>query len=376
MMKKLFFIVLVLILCGCRNSRSVDVLFVEPINNQKTEVITSIFLDTLTLDAIASSYVGDLKISLDTIYFIDSKFCWVFSFDKDGRFLERKLGQGRGPNEISTGNIDGSARLNDGNWIFMGSGNDCHIFNAKMQRQKAFTINKGPDSLLSYSNPMVYTLFYSNLIMKNFEENLYYNVYTEAPTLNFFENAAGYFRESKIITALDMQTGRVKSMLGGYPALYAQNSTSLRLFNGVHFDIDNAGNFFVSYEADSLIYCYDKSYAIQYAFGYKGRAMSTDHPQLSFEDFLRKSDSERKKYGYNTGICVVDDLGVLFRTYRRNSEDLNDGMQIYRQTTLIGDVDVPKNFKVLGYIAPYVYASFGIDEDLEIIHMCKFEIDI
>ena len=41
---------------------------------------------------------------------------------------------------------------------------------------------------------------------------------------------------------------------------------------------------------------------------------------------------------------------------------------------LQGDIEVPKSFYVIGYIAPYYYATIDIDEKNEMIKMFRFKI--
>ncbi len=53
---------------------------------------------------------------------------------------------------------------------------------------------------------------------------------------------------------------------------------------------------------------------------------------------------------------------------------LSDGLQIYRNGILIGDVDVPRHLKVMGYIAPYYYSYVVSDDEEERLYLYRFEL--
>jgi hypothetical protein len=66
---------------------------------------------------------------------------------------------------------------------------------------------------------------------------------------------------------------------------------------------------------------------------------------------------------------------MFFRGYKKGGGAINEGLQIYREHTLIADIDVPVGFKVLGLINGYIYASGEIDEDAGEIYVYRFKIN-
>lgn len=335
--------------------------------------IDSIQLDSFYLDPMVASYVGELGISNDSLYFADSKFCWVFLFDRGGHLVERKLGQGRGPNELPTNEICGVGCF-ENFWLFIGSGNDCHIYDRGFNFIQSYRLGKGRrDTILSYDLPAVYTLSYNNLTVREYDQILYMNIYSEAPGLNYIENSKSYFDKSKILFNIDFMTGRVIKLQGGYPPLYSKESELLRLYSNINYDINpDNGDFYISYEADSLIYCYDKDYKIKSAFGVHGINMDMKYPKLTDEEIISKYYTERPLYAYYKNIKYLPEADLIIRTYNKGEKYLSDGMQIYEDQVLIGDVDVPKNFTVIGWVKPYIYAYCGIDELNEQIKLYKF----
>ena len=66
---------------------------------------------------------------------------------------------------------------------------------------------------------------------------------------------------------------------------------------------------------------------------------------------------------------------MLFRPYKKSPDSETDGLQIYRGQTLIADVAVLKGMVVLGYSAPYVYGTTGMDGICESVDMFRFKLE-
>ena len=365
-------------MCGCNNTPKTD-RFAPMKNNPKTDSIKTIKLEELELESMESSYDGNLFVKSDSIYFVDKRFCWIFVFDKDGTLHTRHLGRGQGPQEIASGIIDGYACLNDGGYFFMGPGADCYIFDEQFQRTKMFIFRTRDDALTSdgltgYERPWIYTPRYSDLTMRNYKEYLYYTVYSEYEDYNFIDSPNSYFKNVHIIEKLNLMTGEEEQVLGYFPDSYSEDK-SLRQLRYFFFDMDSKGNFYVAYEGDSLIYTFDQDYTPMTAFGYKGREMVDKPIVLDTESssFWEEYAQNRKERGMYSGIVYIEETDILFRTYLKGA-DTGGGLQIYKESLLIGDVDVPNGFKIVGYIAPYYYACCGIDEENEKIILYKFKL--
>ncbi len=364
---------------GCSSPKSnpeIEDLFPLPTaaNLQKIE-IGAIDIEPFPLDSVESSYLGYLEMNQDTIYQIDEKFCWMFRFTKDGRLIDRRLGIGQGPKEYECGSIDGYSLLSDGRWVFFDSGNGCNFYTNNLDKQNRLQIiMDGSREDKSYENIRMYTKDYGNLIIKQLGDCLYYNVVGyEGMYEDFMSNTTNYFRQVHVLMKMNMKTGQVECLLGGYPSLYERKHA---VFQQVSFDIDPIGErFFVSYDADSLVYCYDKDYKPLYAFGWQGRNMKVDYDSYSWETLLKQRTKIRSKYSYYCNIKYVKELDLLFRPYKKDLDSDYDGLQIYRGQTLIGDMDVPRGMTILGYSAPYVYGTTGMDGMRESIDMFRFKLE-
>ena len=367
-------LVLLLLLYGCTSSVDKTIYFAEATNQKPQISVTELNYEPFDLEHVESSYIGLLEVYDDKIMFIDKKFCYVFLFDRDGHYIKRYLGQGPGPKELATGVIDGFAKIEDG-FLFLGGGNDCHLYNDQFEYQDKYIIDKGSkNSKEGYDAPWIYTMTYENMQMKSYKQYLYYTVYSEYDDMNFIDSPEEYFAKSCYLAKMNLESGKVEKMLGKYPSVYDTQKT-LKQASFVNFDITSSGHFMVSFEGDSLIYEYDMDFKPVKTYGYAGREMRMPERYLStFYLFKKYYRSSREESGYYTGIDYINETQTLFRTYKRGKSSASDGLQIYREGMLIGDVDVPKGFKMLGYIAPYYYATCGIDEENERIELFKFVI--
>lgn len=347
--------------------------FADVKNYPRKTTVEKINLENFRLDGIQSSYAGQLAVANGSIFFVDSRFCWVFEFTPEGKLKKRHLGQGNGPSELAAGRIDGYACLQDGSHFFMGPSNDCYVFDKDFQLKSKFML-KHKERTINPESPDAYTLSYFNLGIKNHGNRLYCTVMIDDPVYNFIVSPKECFRDAHVFMGINLQTGELESVKGYYPDIY-QKDPSLRHLHFVFYDVDKSGNFYLTFEGDSTIYTFDSQFAPLAAFGYSGREMEKKEAVFhSLEEFQKGYAQNRRERGIYTGLKYIEETGVLFRTYQKGEGHDTDGLQIYKNNVLTGDVDVPKNFKVLGYIAPYYYGSDGIDEENEKIYIQRFQL--
>ena len=356
---------------GC-GERSVK--FPETRNEEPDIQLNTLNLIPVQCSPVDASYVGTLHWVNDYLYYIDEKFCALFVFDSEGNFVDRHLTQGSGPNELATKNIVGYCHLNGNRHFFIGPSNDCYIFNSHFQKDNFYVIARGwTQKDKSYDSPYYYTLSYLKLIMRSYGDNIYTNVYCEHPNLHMFISYSEYISQAHFLATINSKNGLMENVFGNYTPPYKKDNT--KQFTLVNYDIDQYGNFYISLEADSLIYKYDNSFHPLTAFGYKGKAMTNNYMRLnSIKDFRRESLIQRETRSHYTWLEYIDERELLFRSYQKDETCSTDGLQIYERAKLIGDLDVPKGFRVIGYSEPNFIASVPIDEDGEIIVFYKFKL--
>ena len=360
------------VICSCRNeSKSV---YVE--NLPKIDTFQKLKMQSIPLEHVGSSYVGTVSLTDESILLVDSRFCWIFEFALDGKLKQRYLGQGNAPTDLPAGMIDGYAYLQDGSHFIIGPQNDCYVFDEKFQLKFKYILQRGNRTRTAVDPeiPDNYTLSYFNMGIKNYGDNLYTAVMLDHPTYNFIVSPKEYFRNAHPLMELDLPTGKLKTVKGNYPDTY-QKDPSLRHLNFIFYDIDKTGNFYLTYEGDSTIYTFNADFQPLSAYGYAGKDMVKKEAVFhSLKEFRKGNEKNRRERGIYTDLQYIDETGILFRGYQKGEGHVMDGLQIYKDKVLIGDVEVPKNLKILGYIAPYYYAWDGIDEENEKIMIYRFQL--
>jgi hypothetical protein len=375
----------ILFFISCKHKQSPSQ-FPIPDNISCETRYTSLSLDTIILneDGVESSQMGFSGINKDNdLYFIDSRFCWYYVFDVNGNFKHRYLGQGGGPKETVFGKISTCCILPDTSLFFIGYQLDNYLYDKNFNKKNFFTL---VDEYGKYTNRhdidasenwAVYTYNYDNLTCRNIGNNkVYIDIYSEHPNFNYVEHTKEYLKKSKHILEIDISNGKAgKLFSSGYPPVYYENTNNYLLFSYINFDIDKDGNFYVNYEADSLIYKYDNNFNPLYSFGYSGINMDNNYTAINSFDEIKYVRNERVEKGYYSWIEFVEETEMLFRSYKKGIQDENDGLQIYSNKILIADISVPKGFKVAGYVAPYYYSQAIVNEKEEKMIVYRFKLD-
>ncbi|MBS4014811.1 MAG: hypothetical protein KGZ97_13850 [Bacteroidetes bacterium] len=185
-----------------------------------------------------------------------------------------------------------------------------------------------------------------------------------------------YYREGRIIAKLDYKNSIITEVLGRRSLVY-DNYKYLGHLSFISFDTDGKGHFFLNFEIDSLIYFCDKDFVPIKSFGGKGTNMNTNYTESNnLRDLDRIFHEDRKKCGFYTGLEYIEERDLLFRSYTRGEHTNFDGLQIYKDQVLVADVDVPKGFKIEGYISPYFYSSVFADSEKQVIKIYRFTLDL
>lgn len=372
----IFIIITLLLLWGC--DKQTTGFHAALVDSSKNIEYTSLNLNRIRLDSINTSSFGESCITPDKqIAFIDKHFCTMSVFDTLGHYQQKHLGSGEGPYETQVGRIGAQTFLTDGRLVLFGYNLDFHVFNPQLTDKEIFVINRSSRSKVENSST-TYTNQYSDMVCRSYGNRVYFNVYSEHPDFNYLEHTDRYLNECLHIWEIDIDEQKDKRLLAqGYPDSYREAPSKYVIFAGCCFDIDAKGNFYVNYDTDSLIYTYDYDFTPVKTYGNKGCGMNTDYLSIyDYKECRKNYRSERNTKSYYYWIEYVDETGMLFRSYNKDSDTV-DGLQIYRDGTLVADVEVPKKFRVMGYIAPYYYSYIIplLDEKDDSLIMYKFKLD-
>ncbi len=373
------------LIVGCTSTDIKSSFHCAETKNARDIQFSSLQIEPIQLDSIPTSSFGESFLSSEgDIVFIDKRFCTVSHFELNGQLKSIYLGYGGGPNETQIGRIAACTLLSDGRLLLMGYNLDVYLYsfnrsNDQKERytlEKSFIINRDLDKNI-YTSSSTYTNQYNDMVCRNHDDYFYTNVYSEDPDFNYLEHMQKYLSCCRHIWEVNYKTEKDGRMLAaGYPKSYYDNPYQKTIFHGSCFDIDTSGNFYVNYDVDSLIYVYNKDFNPLYTYGYNGSNMNTDY--LSINDYKSCRSNyrnERDTKGYYYWLEYIDDTCTLFRSYKKKDIE-NDGLQIYKEGKLIADVSVPKNFRVMGYIAPYYYSYIipNMDEEDNSLMLYRFRL--
>lgn len=370
-------LVLILYLTECTNRKDKSAFDIKP--TSETNIgIDSLCLTTINLENIESSYEIESGIKENNIYVVDKYLCTLNYFDENGSLLSSHLGEGRAANETVIGQISGATFMENGEFVIFNPNGMYMVYNKNLLLDKFFQLqyidNNSSDGI--YEDPIKYTHRYNRLTMRPHDGKIYFNVELAHPDANIVESGEKYLSDAYTIAELDIDANGYTSLLGkGYPHSYWDNPANKRILSASYFDIDKQGHIYATYEADSTIYVFDKHENGISAFGRAGKDMNIDYVAVkNLKDARKHYGEERRRKGYYNWIEYVDETDVLFRSYQKSADSPYDGLQIYKDGVLVGDVDVPKGFRVAGYVAPYYYSKVIPDEDNEKLKAYKFSI--
>lgn len=348
---------------GCKRETTCD-------NIGKKEIVHEFLtIDTISVNLVNSSFSGFSGLKEDNIYFLDKYFVQLSEIDIDGKITRTSMGHGRGPNEIPIKNPSAVA-FKEEKLLLLGGTYDAYLYtNNTMER-----INiKVSDDLTSLNSSGAYSSF--DELLKLTKEKFYYNIYSESKQTNPAEHSSTYFKNAHILMEVDLHTGTAIPK-GHYSQYYLENHSRIKHLFQVMYDLDNNRNFHISYQADSLIYVNDENFEQKSVYGCAGINMD-DHyssPGLTWADFNAAWQKDISTKGYYYWLKYVEPTALLFRSYKKGAHSACDGLQIYNQGILIADLEVPVDFKVIGYIAPYYITQIVCDPDKETMKFYRFKL--
>ncbi len=369
----LLFATMILSFVGCNNDDR-DKFFATPQNSPKEIKYDSLKFEMQNITLPNTSFKGYTAVRNDTIYFMDKYFIWLYVFDSELNIHGRHVGQGRGRGEVPTKNIYGYAIDENGNHILMSTTDNIYTISPSYEflgTTYYHYFNIGNNTEPVYKQLRHYSPVYEDLYINFYHDELFIAVEGASDDLiDFTQVGEKWYKKSRIIMEIDKDKGEVDRVFG-------RVSPNVPMCTAVYehfFQIDGDGNFYVGFQADSVMYKYDNDYNLLSAFGYDGIGITKDYGKIPTEldkinPFLRKELAEK---GYFTSMTMAN--GHIFRTYRTGGDNNQDRMQIYEGETLVGDVAIPEQFKVTGYIAPYYYSNIVCDEDEERLTIYKFKL--
>jgi hypothetical protein len=344
--------------------------------------IDALKIDMLTNESFFYSGLGSWVIFNDSLTLLDKRLDSAYVFSDELVHRSTYLGKGDGPNLLS--NIILQQTVMDDYLVLLGGNYDYNLINKNWEIEKKglvdFYHEETPYEELLKNPKANYVGLYEVLagplkLSHDYKGNLVFSVAIPHPDLNYLWHEA-YYREARILGKINPDEGKV-AIQGRYSNIYNQYQFLSTLL-GAPFTYLNVDTYIQGYEADSILYRLSDDGEVAHAFGVAGKEMNTAYENFkpeTVEEYDAVWDLDRDRYSYYFSLDYIKETGLLFRGYTKSNSAV-DGLQIYRDDTLIGDVEVPKDFRFIGYKAPYYYGEFKYraDKEEDSIKLLRFEL--
>lgn len=349
---------------GCSNSK---------IQNGKNIGFSVKDLDSIEINATASSGLGNFFLADSTLMFADYLYSRIFSYNvESGKFVKTWLDNNNGENPTQALMYACNLSNNPNRIIII----DNSLFLSILDTRK--------DSLYKYGR---IDFKWSDKPSLNFNSPSVYNVAEMADLgLNFFELSENKFlipieivnrslsyidnkryKKGRIWGEVNLrpQEARVTGLKGIFPKSFLDNPTLGFEFFDYEFN-PNDSTFFVSFAPDPAIYVYSAEGEILRSFGLDADAVDRNYTKGYSKDSWTSWKEDMSHVGANTGIYFDKDNNILFRTIFRNMASGDAVLQGYRDDVLILEEEMPKDFLLLGkYNGKYWGIKYKIRNDTE-----------
>lgn len=380
----LFLIYIILFCSSCSKGKedinSTTFYNVADIGNKKqTEIISKIEIDTIPIHGdIETSFVGDFSVFNDTLYFSDHFFGYLFRFNKEGGVIDKNIGKGNGPNEVRAFNY--SIVSENGYYFLDGGSSNLYFFDKNFRKEKDFRINwenkRSKQEVLANPVPTLgdsyeFGFGYTGIFKPWDKNHVVIAITASHPKFNGYFDTELYYNHSRILAIVNLESGKIEKYIGRRSPVYLKYKN---LPNFDHFNYEVTDNqVFVNFYADPIIYVLDrKEDKAVGKFGHSGKNMKTDYPETkTYEQAEDKWKEDQENFGHYHYIKYIPDKKILFRGYHRGKGEAMDGFQIYKENTLIGDVDVPKGLEIIGLMGNEIYAQNKEINDSEKLEIYK-----
>lgn len=347
------------------------------VTSEENILIDSLIIKSLDLKPESFSGVGIIEIQNQDIVFVDKIFQILNRFELDGTFINSYIGEGQGSTEVDNihyiGTIKNSEYIVIDNFVFHKYDNDttkAYYYRYNFDSGNEFSkLENEPSG--EYSE--IYYLDWSSL-NDNFlvvDENHFFTpIITEHPKLNALQHTE-FYTDTYSIGKFDLNSGKLLQMGGKWPEIYLQNKFVPNLAGLSISSFED--KLYASYQIEPLVHVFDEDLVLTAKFGVPGRNMNTNYRTTNtIEDAIDNWSKDFENQGYYSSIYAYGDY--VFRNYHPNGNNGETQLQIYQKMVLIGDVAVPKRFRVMGKIGDTFYADGIVDEENDILKVYTFQL--
>lgn len=376
--------VLFILICSCQTHYNDEFNGLEHIEGQDKHEI-HIRIDTIQIDASATSLRGTWDIRYDRLFYTDFTLVGVREFDKDGNYIGKHIKSGRGPDEMSAKAVASCFDYKNDNLAIIDEAWQFSIFNPEFKKiagpfAMLSDINytgANWQHLLSRPDPEDMHMYEFNLDSRAIvcvDNIITIPIVTEHITFNAYSkiaNSKRFWKESYIFMSVDPVEKKTRRIFGHYPAVYQKKQ--IPAFYKYSFDTDGK-YLYTTFAADPLIYVRDLDGEPKFTFGTGVEGIDDNYVETkSFEEYNEKLDGILREYGYYQGIKCIN--GLIFRSYKL-PRDNGYGIQIYQNYNMVGDLHFDEPVSVFGRIEDAYYAIGPTDIDNDLFTIYRIYLDL
>jgi hypothetical protein len=375
--KNYYLIILLLTLLSCQSNVGSNRLESEPV--LRYDIVS---VDTVYLKSPKSTFVGYFFWTNSSINFIDRIDSKLYQFDHQGRFNGEFLGRGDGPDNQN--GIFGIFK-NEGQFYIL---SDTHLslFDSTFSRQDQLNFSLGGkesyEEMLHAPRPDMFGLYEISWISINVNlpflplqkrKGFILPVMMTHPELNGYWTTE-YYKTVAMFGLFNEDFELQK--LGGIRSEEYLKFNFLPNFDYFYFT-QKGDSLLVSFPIDPKIHVYDMQFNFLGTFGESGKEMKTDYISTqTLEEAESQWQLDQNEYGYYDHVFFDEKESLLFRTYLPKGRGAESArLQIYKDDQLVGDLEVPIRFRVLGSVNGVFYADGIIDEEKEKLAFFKFKLN-
>ena len=313
-------------------------------------------VDSIMIDADATSGRGNFFMTDSFIYFADSYYMALYQYKLDGTFVKRHFGKGQGPNELSSlmysyplKNTSGECFLIDPSTIMYSY--KTHDYRLKRKGRLDFGWENVDND--NYDSPSVYNImemsdFGINMIVLNDTLAL-----MPVSLVNRYLNdiSSDRYYKGHILAELNLKTMNVEKVVGNFPMIYRDKPTPFFEY----FQYDMSGDtLYVNHAIDSLIYVYKYPDQLLYTIGFEVENVNRNYT-IGYDAKMNIFKEDIKNVGSNIGLSYTNN--ILFKTVLESTSSGRTYLQAYKGNDLIMENEMPPFFKFLGYENGIIYGT-------------------
>lgn len=360
----IFFSTLLLVTLSCKEKTKDDTI----VNVRKS--IGGIYIDTVKCFPTNSSLVGFWALVNNDVVFCDQIFGTISFFDRDGNETRVSLGLGEGPSE--TAGIYGLSSKSDESISILNSFT-VESFNKELILERKIPIKWNTENL-SYrqleNDPQpdlsgIYEILWRpkgiNNLVKSYKRGMLLPIGSTHPLFNGYMHEK-YYEEAAIFGLIDPESGEFIKLGGTRGDIYLEKPF-IPNFDFISYDVLQE-EIHVTFGPDPAVYVFDQEFNKILKYGTYPDGFKHDYHQTrdynSAEERWRK---DMRSYGYNDWLYCDEKTNRVFRTVKPTGVNGPSVLQVYEDQVLVGELDVPERFRVVGRIGDEYIADGIVDEE-------------